>query len=88
MTMQDFALVQRKADGGEWVDVCGDRDPQLTFTWQRLKGAESKAILRWHTKDAKPGEYRLVHRGVAKAFWFGKKTRFEGQSRAFALTPV
>ncbi|AFM10936.1 neutral/alkaline ceramidase [Turneriella parva] len=93
MTMQDFALVQRKTDGGDWVDVCGDRDPQLTFTWQRLRGAESKAILRWKTQSmtakgargAEPGEYRLVHRGVAKAFWFGRKTRFEGVSRVFRL---
>lgn len=85
LTMQDFALVQRKVSGG-WVDVCGDRDPQLTFTWQRLRGAESKAILRWKTTGAEPGEYRLVHRGVAKAFWFGKKTRFEGTSRVFTLT--
>jgi len=85
LTMRDFALVQRKVSGG-WVDVCGDRDPQLTFTWQRLRGAESKAILRWKTSGAAPGEYRLVHRGVAKAFWFGKKTRFEGTSRIFTLT--
>ena len=85
LTMDNFALVQRKA-GGTWEDVFGDRDPCLTFTWQRLKGAESKAILRWNTREAEPGEYRLVHRGVAKAFWFGRKTRFEGTSRVFVIS--
>ncbi len=85
LTMQNFAIVQRKV-AGSFEDYLGDRDPQLTFTWQRIKGAESKAILRWKTFGAEPGEYRLLHRGVAKAFWFGRKTRFEGVSRTFELT--
>jgi neutral ceramidase len=84
LTMQNFAVVQKK-NGDRFEDILGDRDPQLTFTWVRLKGAESKAILRWSTKDAEPGEYRLVHRGVSKAFWFGKKTAFEGFSRVFRI---
>jgi neutral ceramidase len=84
MTMQNFAVVQRKIGDG-YEDLLGDKDPQLTFTWQRLKGAESKAILRWDTKDAVAGEYRVVHRGVAKAFWFGRKTHFEGYSRTFTV---
>jgi len=82
--MRDYALVQKK-NGERFEDVLGDRDPQLTFTWQRIKGAESKATLRWNTKGAEPGEYRLVHRGVSKAFWFGRKTPYEGVSRVFKL---
>lgn len=85
MTMRDFAVVQRRISGDRFEDILGDRDPQLTFTWQRIKGAESRAILRWNTKDAEPGEYRIVHRGVSKAFWFGRKTPFEGFSRVFRL---
>jgi len=85
LTMANFALVQRKI-GDRFEDIAGDRDPELTFTWQRTRGAESKAILRWNTKNAEPGEYRLIHRGVAKAFWFGRKQRFEGVSREFRVT--
>jgi neutral ceramidase len=85
LTMQDYAVVQKKTANG-FEDVLGDRDPQLTFTWQRTRGSESKAILRWNSKDAAPGEYRLVHRGVSKAFWFGRKTRFEGASRVFKVS--
>jgi neutral ceramidase len=84
LTMQDYARVEKKTEAG-FVQVAGDRDPELTFTWLRTKGSESKAILRWNTKDAVPGEYRLVHRGVAKAFWFGRKSAFEGASRVFRL---
>lgn len=84
LTMRDYAIVQKR-NGERFEDVLGDRDPQLTFTWQRIKGAESKATLRWNTKGAEPGEYRLVHRGVSKAFWFGRKTPFEGVSRVFKL---
>lgn len=84
LTMDNFALVQRKV-GNRFEDVAGDRDPELTFTWQRTRGAESKAIVRWDTKQAEPGEYRLVHCGVAKAFWFSRKQRFEGVSRVFRV---
>lgn len=84
LTMADFAVVQRKTASG-FEDVLGDRDPQLTFNWQRIKGAESKATLKWNTQGAAPGEYRIVHRGVSKAFWFGRKTKFEGASRVFKL---
>ncbi|MBX3721975.1 MAG: neutral/alkaline non-lysosomal ceramidase N-terminal domain-containing protein [Turneriella sp.] len=86
LTMRDFAVVQRRIAGDRFEDVAGDRDPQLTFNWQRVKGAESKAVLRWNTKDAQPGEYRLVHRGVSKAFWFGRKAPFEGVSRIFRVS--
>lgn len=84
LTMQDYAVVEKKTATG-FVQVLGDRDPQLTFTWLRTRGSESKAILRWNTKDAEPGEYRLVHRGVSKAFWFGRKSAFEGASRIFQI---
>ncbi len=84
LTMADYAIVQKKINGA-FENILGDRDPQLTFTWQRIKGPESKAILRWNTKDVAPGEYRLVHRGVSKAFWFGRKTAFEGVSRVFKI---
>ena len=85
LTMDSFAIVQKKV-GARFEDILDDRDPQLTFEWQRLKGAESKAILRWRSGGAETGEYRIVHRGVAKAFWFGKKTRFEGVSRVFVIS--
>jgi len=84
LPMRDFAVVQKKVNG-EFVDIAGDRDPEITFTWLRLRGAESKAILRYNTQNAEPGEYRLVHRGVAKAFWFGRKSAFEGISASFEL---
>ncbi|MBV6493216.1 MAG: Neutral ceramidase [Turneriella sp.] len=86
MAMDNFAIVERRVqDSFEFV--AGDRDPEITFTWERTRTSESKAILRWKTKDALPGEYRIVHRGVAKAFLWGKKTRFEGKSRSFFLKP-
>lgn len=84
LTMRDYAIVEKKTADG-FVQVLGDRDPQLTFTWVRTRGSESKAILRWNTKNAEPGEYRLVHRAVSKAFWFGRKSAFEGASRVFSL---
>ncbi|HRP68606.1 MAG TPA: neutral/alkaline non-lysosomal ceramidase C-terminal domain-containing protein, partial [Turneriella sp.] len=84
LTMDNFARVERKgANGFEFV--AGDRDPEITFRWVRTKGSTSKAVLTWHTKDALAGEYRLVHQGVAKSFWFGKKTRFQGVSRVFRV---
>lgn len=84
LTMSDFAAVEKKTDTG-FVQVLGDRDPQLVFRWLRTRGAESKAIIVWDTKDAEPGEYRIVYRGVAKSLWGGKKTAFTGFSRIFSL---
>jgi neutral ceramidase len=83
-TMSDFAVVEKKI-GTAFSQILGDRDPQLIFRWQRTRGAESKVTITWDTKDAEPGEYRIRYRGVAKSFWFGKKTRFEGISRIFRL---
>jgi neutral ceramidase len=85
MTMQSYAIVEKK-EGGEFREMLTDRDPQLLFKWQRTSGAMSKAILIWKTLGAEPGEYRIVHRGVSKAFWFGRKTPFEGHSRMFQVS--
>lgn len=84
MSMKDYGSVEKKV-GDRFEQVAGDRDPELTFTWLRTKGAESKAILRWNTKGAAPGVYRIKHQGVAKAFWLGRKTPFEGVTAVFEL---
>ncbi|HNN01508.1 MAG TPA: neutral/alkaline non-lysosomal ceramidase N-terminal domain-containing protein, partial [Turneriella sp.] len=85
LTMSDFAVVEKKSAGG-FSHVLGDRDPQLTFHWQRTRGAESKVIITWDTKEAEAGEYCIRYRGVAKSFWFGRKTKFEGVSGVFTLS--
>ncbi|GAB4424405.1 MAG: ceramidase CerN [Turneriella sp.] len=85
LTMSDFAAVEKKT-GAAFSQILGDRDPQLTFHWQRTRGAESRVTITWDTKDAEPGEYRIRYRGVAKSLWFGRKTPFEGISRVFTLT--
>jgi neutral ceramidase len=85
LTMSDFAVVEKKT-GTAFSQILGDRDPQLIFRWQRTRGAESKVTITWDTKDAEPGEYRIRYRGVAKSFWFGRKTQFEGLSRVFSLS--
>ncbi|HNL09190.1 MAG TPA: neutral/alkaline ceramidase [Turneriella sp.] len=85
LTMSDFAVVEKKSAGG-FSHVLGDRDPQLTFCWQRTRGAESKVIITWDTKEAEAGEYCIRYRGVAKSFWFGRKTKFEGVSGVFTLS--
>lgn len=84
LTMSSFAAVEQKTSDG-FREILTDRDPELTFTWLRTSGAESKAVLVWNTKDAAAGEYRIRYRGVAKSFWFGRKTKFEGLSRLFVI---
>lgn len=84
LTMSDFAAVEQKTGDG-FRQILGDRDPELIFRWQRLRGAESKAIIEWDTAQADPGEYRIRYRGVAKTAIWGNKTPFVGFSRVFRL---
>jgi len=85
LTMSDFAAVEKKTADG-FVQILGDRDPELIFRWQRTRGAESKVTITWNTQDAAAGEYRIRYRGVAKSFLFGRKTKFENTSRVFQIS--
>jgi neutral ceramidase len=85
-----FVEVQKSTPGG-WVTVANDTTPQTRFTWARTGGSlspTSEATIVWETDTAEPGEYRIVHNGVATESFLGlgrKDLGFSGTSPTFRV---
>lgn len=77
-----FMEVQKKV-GGKWVTDRNDADP-YTYIKYEQKTASKKLIasVNWLLRDAKPGEYRLVYKGIKKVAFKGYQT-VEGYSSPF-----
>jgi neutral ceramidase len=85
-----FLEVQRRV-GSDWETIATDRDPHTHLHWQRIGGPlspESQVSVHWDLRDAAPGTYRIVHRGLAKQSLLGLAPTyqpFSGQSASFSV---
>lgn len=82
---QGSYLVVEKIVNGSAVPVAYDWDPETIYLWQRDGVANSKITIKWNTKNAQPGQYRIRHRGHWKSGWTGKISPYEGVSRTFTV---
>ena len=81
-----FLEVQRAEEGGGWPTVTTDSGWQTTYTWKREYLSVSTAKITWTIPaGARPGAYRIVHHGDAKAV-NGRITPFTGTTRTFVVT--
>lgn len=81
-----YLEVQRKTDGG-WETVATDDAWATRYKWEPVaeQPGASRALLRWDIPANVPaGEYRLLHRGMARSE-DGSLKPFEGLSRAFSV---
>ncbi|MGB5528694.1 MAG: neutral/alkaline ceramidase [Ignavibacteriaceae bacterium] len=62
LRIQGTYLEVQKKEGDKWITIFTDRDPCTIYKWNRDFIANSKITILWNIpKDAKPGEYRIVH---------------------------
>jgi len=83
-------LEVQRWSGSAWTHFAGDGDPYTRFIWKRVGGslsAQSQVTVQWDLDLAPPGDYRLVHHGVAKKWGLLGPTyvRFSGASRRFSV---
>lgn len=81
---QDTFLEVQRLEGDRFVPVARDWDPEATFQWNRFGLACSVITVRWDTRSAAPGTYRIVHRGDRKSLT-GKLHPYEGATGVFAV---
>lgn len=85
-TTEPYTMAIQRKNGDKWVTVATDYDWNTVNKWQRVKTAQSHAILTWDIpKDAKSGEYRFYHQGAYKNGWTGKVIPFNGVSQSFMV---
>jgi neutral ceramidase len=71
--------VQRQEASG-WVTVAADASPATTLRWERVGLSifpESNTTVSYPLRDAEPGQYRLVHHGIAKETVVGLLPRYK-----------
>ncbi|MCA9660868.1 MAG: neutral/alkaline ceramidase [Myxococcales bacterium] len=82
-----YMEVQRQ-DGGSWVVVARDWDPETRFRWRRTGGPLSPMsevdLEWWIPASVTPGTYRIVYRGDARSLG-GVISPISGTSPAFAV---
>ena len=62
---------------------CHDYDRQKLII---TEGLSQRVNIEWDIPEtAETGEYRIVHHGNRKSFWFGRISEYRGQSRKFTI---
>lgn len=83
---QDTYLEVQKLENGVWQTIRTDNDWDTEYHWARSGIASSLVTISWRIpKDAKSGQYRLVHHGDAKSFWSRKIAPYTGVSGVFSV---
>lgn len=81
-----FLEVQRRVDG-RWRRVLDDDDWATRFEWAATDpvSGQSRATIHWDVaQGARPGVYRIVHRGAARGLT-GDVRQFTGATRPFRV---
>lgn len=85
MIQSSYLEVQRETADG-WIAVYNDDDEETKYMWDQPRRLQSLATVEWRiTKDAPPGNYRILVRGEAIPQRFGSMIRYEGVSRTFEV---
>ncbi|MDH3972886.1 MAG: neutral/alkaline non-lysosomal ceramidase N-terminal domain-containing protein [Deltaproteobacteria bacterium] len=83
---QDTFLKVQKKEGGDWVTIATDNDPETRYIWQRNFIAYSLITTEWDIPlDAEPGDYKIVHYGDWKSGWTGAISEYSGESGVFTV---
>jgi len=85
MTENTFLKVEKQDEKGKWHVVATDAHFETTFSWHRIKLAQSEAHIRWMVpENAAEGNYRISHFGYHKNT-IGLVLPYHGTSNTFTV---
>jgi neutral ceramidase len=84
MHQRSYLEVQ-KVEGNQWISVAMDWDIETQFIWTPRTLGAGKATVQWSIPLGQaPGNYRIVHRGVARPN-LRDRIPYQGVSRTFQV---
>jgi neutral ceramidase len=84
--IKSYLSVERESEGGAFIPLRYDWDPDTKMTWHRSGLSQSKVDIEWRIgSDIPQGRYRICHAGAAKALMSRAVTPYQGCSRPFQV---
>jgi len=85
MTEKTFLTVEKQNEKGTWDVIATDAHFDTTFSWHRIKAAQSEVRVSWMVpEDTADGQYRISHFGYHKDT-LGLVLPYHGTSKAFTV---